>query len=90
MTDNRSYETRFLDDIRDLARMAAITEMMVSHALTGINPKVQYVGDDVIIRLRDEQSDHINFVVRDIVERAQSLVARCEEMEERIGGSPRA
>ncbi|MGA0562843.1 hypothetical protein ACO2RV_10370 [Ancylobacter sp. VNQ12] len=84
MTDNRSPETRFLDDIRDLARMAAITELMISHALTSINPKVQYVGDDVIIRLREEQSDHINFVVRDVVERAQSLVARCEAMEERI------
>lgn len=67
--------------------MASITELMVSHTLTGLNSRVQYVGDEVIIRLRDEQSDHINFVVRDILERAQSLAARCMEMEKRIGNS---
>lgn len=88
MTDNRSLEIRFLDDVRDLAMMASITELMVSHSLTGISSRVQHVGDEVIIRLREEQSNQINFVVRDIFERARSLVERCEAMERKLEGSP--
>lgn len=75
MIDNRSPEVRFFDDIRDLARMASIAEMIVDSTISASkNSKID--GQFVVIRLCDEQIDNISFVIFDLWQRANRLVER--------------
>ena len=83
MIDNRLPEIRFLDDIHDLAQMAAITEELIDIPLS-YSASNQYDGEYLIFRIRRETLDKINFAVSDIRARSQSLAGRCEAMGERL------
>lgn len=72
--DNRDPRTKYLDDIRSLARMASITQSLVEDAHR-LNRAVKKEDDIYTFKFSESWLDDIDFAVGNVFERAALLLA---------------
>lgn len=86
MSIKLSDETKFLDDVLSLARMASLSQYhfeAVFHRIIDIEKSGAHPDhDEIVFKVRQELYDNVSFARFDILERAKSLADRAKQLME--------
>ncbi|WGD30165.1 hypothetical protein AncyloWKF20_20850 [Ancylobacter sp. WKF20] len=84
MSEKLAEETKFLDDVLSLARMASISQYhfeAIFHRIISIEKNsVHPDHDEIVFKIRQELYDNVSFAHFDILERAKRLADRAKEL----------